>query len=447
MFLFSPFRKSVICGYLLVSVGSLLHADNTLVPLGGENAIVGSIPGDQTRPHAALNSAGGFLVFQDNSITSLGLRIRAQMLSADMAAGGSPILVSSAAKSKTAGDQEKPHVALLQNGGAVVVWQGGKVGFQRIYARFLSATGVPFKSDIRVSVKTKLNQIDPVVATLEDGSIVIVWSSVGQDGDMLGIFARRFSSSGAPIGAEFQVNQFTANNQRTPSVASLTGGRFIIVWVSELQRSSASVDVYARVFDLTGVPTGDEFAVNSTTNNPCANPSVVGSAQGGFAVAWSQKEEGKIGVPSDPSDPTGINDPSPGAQKFSGTVRSAASWDVCGRFYDSGGNPIVGPSVLNTYTYGDQFGPSLSSIGTNYLCVWTSLAQDDDQREGVFGTLLTSDGQLQGTELHVNSTTVNRQIQPFVTSDGESSFLTLWSGFVKRNGFDLFSQVYQLSTP
>ncbi|MBC8003172.1 MAG: hypothetical protein H7X97_11360, partial [Opitutaceae bacterium] len=389
--------------------------------------------------------------WQDNSFTSLGLRIKAQALDSGMAAVGGPIVVSSAANSKTAGDQEKPKVAVLPNGGgAVVVWQGGKVGFQQIYARFLGANGLPLKkSDIRVSAQAKLSQSDPAVVALADGNVVVVWSSFGQDGSMKGVFARRFSSEGVPLGAEFRVNQIVAYNQRSPDVALLADGRFVVAWISELQRGPASVDVYARIFSAAGIATGEEFPVNTSTNNPCANPAVAGSSQGGFAVAWSQKDGGKFASASDPNDPTGVANPfsKPGVQAYSGTARSMISWDVYGRFYSIDGNPISEPTVLNAYTYGDQFAPRLSSSGTNYMAVWTSLAQDGDQREGVFGRWLSANGALQGTELHINTTTVNQQFQPCVISNESDSFLTLWSGFVRRNGFDLFSRTYQLSTP
>ena len=81
------------------------------------------------------------------------------------------------------------------------------------------------------------------------------------------------------------------------------------------------------------------------------------------------------------------------------------------------------------------------------MAVWTAWQQDNDPQEGVFGQLFLSTGTLLGAELHVNTTTVNRQFHPVITSNGEDRFLTGWSGFVPRNGFDLFSQVYLLSIP
>ena len=69
-------------------------------------------------------------------------------------------------------------------------------------------------------------------------------------------------------------------------------------------------------------------SVSTPGNAVCANPSVTPLAGGGFLLAaWSQ--------------------------------RSARpdSWDVYARSFDANRAPVTVPFRLNTYTYGDQFGP------------------------------------------------------------------------------------------
>ena len=127
---------------------------------------------------------------------------------------------------------------------------------------------------------------------------------------MQGVFARRLSSSGQKLGAEFQVNQTTAYNQHAPSVAALASGNYVVAWVSELQRFGAaaeqsgfngdtgvsgtnavvySVDVYARVYDANGNALGNEFLVN-TSSNVCANPVISANSDGSFTVAWAEHD-------------------------------------------------------------------------------------------------------------------------------------------------------------
>lgn len=441
-------RKVVIGGCLLAAVPAVVFGQTNFNPSGpGEYNIAGSIPGDQTRPEAAINANGGYLVWQDNSVNSTGLRIRAKRLDSNFSEFGTNFSVSSVVNSQTLGNQQNPQVALLQTNGAVIVWQGGKPNSQQVYARFIGATGAFVTKDVHVSTHTKYNQISPQVAVLADGSVVIVWASDGQDGSMLGVFARRFSASGAPLGPEFQVNQYTLNNQRTPAVAGLTNGSFVVVWVSELQRASTAIDVYARMFAGSTLPETDEFPVDTTTSNSCANPSIAASPLGGFAVAW-----GENSTPNLPAATIYSQSTIP-STTLASVAGSTNGWDVFGRLFDATGAPLTAAFQLNQYTYGDQFGPRISALGSSYMAVWNSLSQPDAQTgvvdpwEGVFGQFITGGGSLVFTnDVHVNKTVVGRQLQPAVASDGASRFLVLWTSPVLSVGkfdYDLYARQYQ----
>jgi large repetitive protein len=433
-------RKMVIC-WVLVVASRAVSGQTNLVPQGPEYPVVSAI-GDQTHSQVALGGDGGYLVWQDNSVTTLGSRIRALRLDGAFNPSGAPFIVSSAFKSKLTGNQEKPQVASLQDGGAVVVWQGGKPGFQQIYTRFFGAAGSINKSDIRVSSHSKKNQADPVVAGLTDGNAVIVWSSDGMDGSMQGVFAQRFSPTGKKIGSEFQINQWTPYNQRSPAVAALANGGFVVAWISELQQTAASVDVYARIFDAAGSPVTGEVLVD-VENKVCANPAVTASPRGGFAVAWSQNDNIRVATaPVSSTDVVIVP-----SSSVAPTSYSSNSWDVVARLFSDAGVATTAPFVVNSYTYGSQYGPHLSVVGSDYLAVWTSMGQDGS-REGVFGQLFAADGGFEGTEFRVNTTTASRQFDPAVASDGSARFLAVWSSFVGgAASVDLFAQTYLRSTP
>lgn len=425
-------RNLAICWCLTVASPTSIFADSTVSQSGGERKIVGSMIGDQILPQVAISPTGGFLVWQDNSVSMLGSRIRGVLLDGGLGSAGEPFVVSSAWKSKIAGDQEKPQVALLPDGGAIIVWQGGRPGLQQIYARFVSADGTLSKSDIRVGKSTKINQIDPAVAVAADGTVAVVWSSFAQDGSRQGVFAQLMTSNGGKIGGEFQVNQFYLNNQRNPKVAALANGNFVFSWVSELQRNpSSSIDIFARIFDAQGTPVLNEFPISVSTSNACANPVIAASTAGGFAVAWSQKDDVGRAV----------------AGNVNGNSASLSSngWDIFASVFDDSGSRLVAPFRVNETTYGDQYVPCLSSMGTNYLALWTSLGQDGS-REGVYGQAFTSDGNSAGSEFRVNTTTFSRQIHPTIASEGQNRFLAVWSSIVIGTGFDLFAQTYLLTS-
>ncbi|MEY2427329.1 MAG: hypothetical protein QOJ40_214 [Verrucomicrobiota bacterium] len=423
-------RRGALCLWLAILAPGMVLAQANFATNGGEYAIAGSLIGDQQWPQASINSSGGFLVGQDNAIDGRGLGIFALGLDNNFLAVQPPFRVNQVG----AGDQERARVALLTGGGAAFAWQGGRQGFQHIYTRFLSTSNTWFSGDVMANTPTNRFQRDPAMAALAGGNLAVVWASLNQQtpGSMEDIYGQLFSSAGQKIGGEFAVNQFTPYNQRTPDIAALNGGGFVVVWVSEQQRASPvdgdgtdpgsfdnqtppnlpSVDIYARLYDSTGSPAGDEFIVNDDANI-CAHPSVAAASDGGFMVAWDER---------DPRVP-------------------ANSLDVFSRPFSSAG---VGGAVrrVNTYTRGDQYAPRISALGTDYLVAWTSLAQDGSDK-GVFGQFLRGDGSPAGTEFRVNTTTIYSQMQPAVASDNSGRFLALWTSF--RGGvfsFDLYAQRY-----
>ena len=424
-------RPAVVClcwGWILALPAVVSGQTNYYSTNGTEYAIVGSLPGDQVHPDVAIKNGGGFAVWQDNITDGNGLGVSAMQLNGTLSGSGSSFRVNV----QGAGDQENPQVTLLQGGGAAFVWQGGPQGFQHIYARFLSASNTWLTGDVSVNTFTNNFQINPVSATLANGNVIMVWSSYDEAGSssLQDVYGRIFSPAGTPVTGEFLVNQFTSFNQRTPAVAALTGGGFVVAWVSEQERSTApnpggstfavtnaalnaSVDIYARLYNSSGSAQGSEFLVN-TDVNPCANPDVAAGSDGGFVMTW-------------------------GARDMTSVLTN--SLDIFARSFSSAG---VGGTVLrvNSYLYGDQYAPRITPLGTDYLIVWTSLGQDGS-REGVYGQFLRGNGSKVGGEFRINTTTANSQIHPVAASDGVGQFLVIWSGFTGLPySFDLYAQRY-----
>jgi len=432
-------RSVALClGWALagLAVATVSAQTNYYSANGTEYAIVGKLLGDQMFPDAAISATNGLVVWQDNATDGDGWGISAQRLDGTLSGVLSPFRVNVTG----AGDQEHARVALLKNGGGVFVWQGGQEGYQHIFARYLTPTNTFLTTtDLVVSAFRNTNtfQVNPAVAVLNNSNVVVVWSSFDQAGanSLLDVYAKILSPAGLTVSNEFLVNQFTNFNQRTPAVAALKGGGFVVTWVSEQEQqalpvlgtntlgisssystaSSAlvpSVNIYARLYQSNGAAAGREFRVD-TGADPCANPSVAAASDGSFLVAWSARD----------------------------LLNITNGWDVFARPFSSTG--VGGPTVqLNTYVYGNQYAPHLSAIGLDYLAVWTSVGQDGS-REGVYGQFVHSSGALVGGEFRVNTTTVSQQMQPVVASDGVSQFLTLWTSFAGLPySFDLYAQRY-----
>ena len=425
-------RVAICCCWgLFLMISAVLQAQTNYYGKNGtEYAIVGSMLGDQVMPDAAVTPAGGFVVWQDNITDGSGFGISARRVDATLSGSLSTFRVNQ----QGTNDQENPRVAMLKNGGAVFVWQGGLKGYQHIFARFLTPTNTFLTTtDLAVSAFPNNFQINPAVATLNNSNVVVVWGSFDQvnSNSLQDVYCKILSPTGQTISNEFLVNVFTNFNQRTPAVAALKNGGFVVTWVSEQERVTApnwgsspspdslagalttpSVDIYARLYASNGVPASGEILVN-TDSNPCAHPAVASLSDGSFMVTWDARD----------------------------MVNLTNGWDVYTCPFSSSG---IGGTILrvNSFLAGDQYAPRISSIGADYMIVWTSLGQDGS-REGVFGQFVHKDGTPVGGEFQVNTTTVSSQMQPVVVSDGVSQFLTLWTSYTGQPySFDLFAQRY-----
>ena len=158
-------------------------------------------------------------------------------------------------------------VAADATGDFVVVWdsadQDGSIQ-EGVFGQRFDSLGSPLGSQFQVNTHTTSAQYSAAVAKGGAGEFVVVWVSNLQDGASLGIFGQRFSSTGSPLGGEFQVNTYSTSYQYGPAVAASDGGDFIVVWTSHDEDAPGS-GVFGRAFDSAGVPDGDSFQINTYT--------------------------------------------------------------------------------------------------------------------------------------------------------------------------------------
>ncbi len=107
----SSFVRKIVClGALFAGIPAVGFAQtNYYATNGTEYAIVGSLPGDQVLPDAAVTPSGGYVVWQDNITDGNGWGVSAMQLNSTLSGSGSSFRVNV----QGAGDQENPRVALL----------------------------------------------------------------------------------------------------------------------------------------------------------------------------------------------------------------------------------------------------------------------------------------------------------------------------------------------
>lgn len=165
--------------------------------------------------------------------------------------------------------QKDPAIAMDSRGNTVVTWErslsGGPINTD-VFARTFDASGNPAGSEFRVHADNLETQHDPEVAINDEGNILFVWTSDGQEADdsqaSYGIFARRYDRRG-PTGGEFQVNDYTVDAQVHPQVVMTQQGDSLVLWDS----IGSFNDLSARYLSLGGA-SSSEFVVESLSSSP-----------------------------------------------------------------------------------------------------------------------------------------------------------------------------------
>lgn len=471
---------------LAVAFSALAQGQSALSPQGGESALSGARPGDQTWPGLAVGADRGYAVWQDNTIDGAGWGIAARLLNTDGTPAGSVFQVNTAA----AGDQQRPQVAMLRDGGAIFVWQGGRAGFQSVQARFVDASGGFLTGDVPVSQsflaatnhstvawrvvrnnrtalrKFRVSQViaprrdfdsGPAVAALNNGNAVVAYGSyvrfttndpiltpqikiLGMQpvtnsvivtatkalDKMQDVYLQVLTPAGARLAAEVRVNQTTVFNQQDPAIAVLNDGTFVVVWVTEQRQvlPTGRVAMQGSIMDaLVNVP--DIYArVFDAAGHPLTGEFVVSDGAASSSPSVAKLANGGFRVVW--------------SQR---AADRASGWDVFTRAFDVHGQATGAPLRVNTTTRGDQYAPHIASSSAGELVIWTSLGHDQLSWDDVFGQWITG-GSFAGSEFRVNTVTDGRQLQGTVAASPAGRFLIGWSSLGVGTGLDVFGQRY-----
>ena len=278
---------------ILIGLAALAARDigaQAPVPVGGEFQVNTYTSGEQYRSAVGVDADGDFVIAWHDPQDGSGYGVFARRFTA----AGLPLGAVFQVNTYTTGKQSSARIASDADGDFAIVWNslGQDGGSYGVFARRFNSAGAPLTAEIPVNSTTANAQGAPDVAGDPDGDFVVVWESNLQDGSAFGIFARRFSSTGAPLGGEFRANSFTSNAQRSPAIDAEGDGDFVVVWVS-LGQDGSGYGVFGQRFSSAGAPLGPEFQINSTFTNDQTNASVGVDADGDFVVAW-QHEVGVI---------------------------------------------------------------------------------------------------------------------------------------------------------
>jgi hypothetical protein len=281
--------------------------DAASAPLGPQFLVNSYTTGSQFAPAIAGDASGRFTVsWTSGSYSTIGAFVQ------PFDASGSPIGPEAQANTFTPGQQRATSVAMDAAGNFVVVWESATYAGPTqdgdgpgIFAQRYDGTGTRVGGEFQVNTYTTGNQFSAAVAMDSSGGFVVAWTSGtyynnAPDGSGYGVFARRFASTGTPLGGEFQVNTYTTGNQEQPAVAVAPDGTFVVVWESGdyygPTQDGSRFGIFGRRFDATGTALGPDFQVNTYTTGSQADPALAMDAAGNFVVAWESDYYSQNGI-------------------------------------------------------------------------------------------------------------------------------------------------------
>jgi len=289
---------------------------------------------------------------------------------------------------------------------------GMRFHIEAMEPRVLLSLAGPVGAETAVNSFVSQDQQDPAVAMNSGGDCVVAWQSEGQDGSGWGIYAQQFDAAGAMRGAEIQVNSTTDSWQTNPRVGLDEAGDFVVVWESAGQDGSLG-GIYGQRFGPDGAKQGEEFRINTTTEDWQYQPAVAMGRDGGFVVAWTSRG----------SDGSGDG--------------------ICTQLYSASGEALGGELHVNTHTAGDQSNPEVGIDGAgDFVVTWQSYGEDGDGW-GIFGQRFNAEGKAAGDEFRVNTTTGSWQSEPAVMMNGTGESVVSWQSLGQDgSGWGVYAQRY-----
>ncbi len=200
------------------------------------------------------------------------------------------------------------------------------------------------------------------------------------------------------LGDDFQVNTYSNNNQNYPKIAMGADGKAIIVWESEGFDGDGHT-VAAQKYNADGSKWGNEFIVNTETKSTQSQPTVAVANDGSHIIFWRSKDQ------------------------------DGSGFGVYAQRYNSSGNAIGDEFRINeeTNTNQDQAYAAYHENG-NLMVIWES-AQDGKAGE-IYARVYDKDfNDISNGEFRIN-TIINGWQNTARIAAVPNGFIVVWESLV-----------------
>lgn len=435
------------------------------VPRGGQFLVNSYTLNDQSNPSLAALTSGDFVVVWRSNQNSSDDEVYARIC---------PLYDEFQVNTNTANSQESPRIAGLSNGDFVITWSSyGQDGSDfGVYAQRYSASSVPIGSEFQVNTNTTSYQNEPCVAGLANGGFVIAWTSGGQDADQGGVYAQRYTANGTTQDGEFQVNTYTLTNQAYANVAGLTNSDFVVTWESGSGEDGSGYGVYARRYATNGTALNLPFLVNTNNVfNDQRSPHVAGLANGGFVITWASFGQDTSGwgiyanlyaangtslktfqantyVLNDQMNPRVLalttGDFIIAWQSY---AQQGGSWQLYAQRYGLNGTAIGFEFCLNKNVAYAQSAVSTAALNNGeFVIVGHGYGQDDNSNIGIYAQRFSAEGDFLGSRFSANTYTLGLQQTPRVAALTNNDFVIVWQSGGQDTDGGVYARLFSLPT-
>lgn len=281
------------------------------------------------------------------------------------------------------------------------------------------------------------------------------------------------------IGSDFTAAISPTDTPSSPAITAIGTDRYVLVW-------GQNESITAQIFLVDGTQIGSKIHV--VTGSQLGTPAVAALGDGGFAVAGIDVNPGGgadealddvswgpaiVGAAFDGDGnqmgarfyiATGFN---PGTLEpaittlANGNVAVAwtdvrqsdddtSDWAVRGQIFQTNGDEVGSEFLINTTTLQRQMDPALAALGDGrFAATWTDVSQvaAANSLGDIRGQLFQADGTKDGPEFLVNTTTARGQIDPTITSLGNGNFVVTWTDDSQtgddESGTSIRGQIFQ----
>ena len=302
--------------------------------------------------------------------------------------------------------QRDPQISRDTAGNYLIVWdsenQVDANSQSDIYFQLFDASNNKIGNETLANNVSENEQERPAAAMNGDGIFIIVWASHSGDFENIFDIKGRLYKNNIPTGDEFLINTTTENSQTKPEVSIENDGKFVVVWESWNQVESK--DVYMQRFDDGGNKIGEETLVNSTTTSGQGRPIIKHFSNGSFIIIWESWKTLTDGT-------------------------SNPGYDLFGKIFNNDGSVLKDEYLINTYTDNFQWFADIETFDDlSFLVAWCSWDQDGHWG-GIYMQKFNDNGEKAGGEVIANSTTVNYQWLPKIRKMFGNGIALVWSSW------------------